>query len=143
MPAVSLHFDVPPEGVWEVLAEPRSYAVWVPGTHKVGDVEGTWPERGAMFRHTQGLPPLALSDTTTVLAADPPRRLELEARVRPFLVVRVVVNVAAEPGGCEVTIDEIPVGGVLELPLRLLPSGPFVRLRNLELLRRLRSLATA
>jgi uncharacterized protein YndB with AHSA1/START domain len=142
MPAVSMHFDVPPERVWEVLAEPRSYASWVPGTHRVGEVVGRWPERGATFRHTQGLPPLALSDTTTVLAADPPRRLELEARVRPLLVARVVVTVAPEPGGCEVTVDEFPVGGMLELPLRLLPSGPFLRLRVLEMVRRLRSNVT-
>ena len=141
MPAVSRHFDVPPERVWDVLSEPRSYAAWVPGTHAVGEVEGRWPERGATFRHTQGLPPLALSDTTTVVAADPPRRLELDARVRPFLVARVVVSISPEPGGSEVTIDEIPTGGLLELPLRLLPAGPFVRLRNLELLRRLRTLS--
>jgi hypothetical protein len=139
--AVSLHFDTTPERTFEVLSEPRSYEDWVTGARSVEASDGTWPAPGSTFRHTQGVWPLVLSDTTSVVRSDPPRRLELEARVRPFLVNRVVVELAAEDGGTRVTLDERPVGGLLELPARLPPWPQLTKLRNLESLRRLRALA--
>jgi uncharacterized protein YndB with AHSA1/START domain len=141
MPRASIHFDVPPERAWEVLSEPRRYGAWVVGAREVHDADARWPERGAAFRHSQGVPPLLITDDTVVVASEPPRRLELEARVRPLLVARVVITIEPEPGGCEVTLDEEPVGGWLELPLRLPTSHVVSLVRNHESLRRLRSLA--
>jgi uncharacterized protein YndB with AHSA1/START domain len=139
MPKASMHFDVPPERAWEVLSEPRRYGAWVAGARAVHDADPRWPERGAVFRHSQGVPPLVISDTTTVVAAEAPRRLELEARVRPLLVARIVITIEPEPGGCEVTLDEQPVGGLLELPLKLPAAHVLALLRNHESLRRLRA----
>ncbi len=136
-----MHFDVPPERAFEVLSQPRRYAFWVTGAREVNEADPEWPAPGSSFRHTQGIKPLLISDTTTVLAADPPHLLELEARVRPLLVARILLRLEDEDGGTRVTMDEQPTGGLLRLPLRVPPSPQIVRARNLEALRRLRLLA--
>lgn len=141
MPSVSMHFDAPPERVWEALSEPRAYGFWVTGAHGVHDAESNWPDRGATFRHTQGVPPLVISDTTTVMRSEPPRRLELEARVRPLLVARVEVTIEPEGEGSRVTMDEEATGGVLAPLMRLPGAGALIQLRNKESLRRLRQIA--
>jgi uncharacterized protein YndB with AHSA1/START domain len=141
MPPVSLHFDTSPERTWEALSEPRAYGFWVTGAHGVHDSDGRWPEPGATFSHSQGLPPLVISDTTTVLEADPPRRLVLEARVRPLLVAHVELIIEPEDGGSRVTMEEQSVGGLLAPLMRLPGVGTLIRARNLESLRRLRKLA--
>jgi uncharacterized protein YndB with AHSA1/START domain len=141
MAATSMRFDVPPERAFEVLSQPRSYAFWVTGARSVEDHDPNWPAPGSSFRHTQGVAPLVITDTTSVVSADPPRRLELEARVRPFLVVRIVLELEPNGAGTSVTIDEWPVGGLLELPLKIPPGPQLIQLRNKEALRRLRRLA--
>lgn len=141
MPTVSLSFDSPPERVWEVLAQPRHYASWVVGSHAIQDHDASWPAAGATFSHTQGRPPLALSDTTTVLRSEPPTRLELEVRARPLLIAHVTLTAAPERGGSRVVMEEEPVAGWLERPLRLRLAAALVRARNLESLRRLKRLA--
>src|SRR5689334_23319804 len=113
MPPVSMHFDVPPERTWEVLSAPREYGFWVTGARDVHEADGNWPEAGATFRHTQGVRPLVITDTTSVLRSDPPRRIELEARVRPLLIARVTVGVEPEGGGSHVTMEERATGGLL------------------------------
>jgi uncharacterized protein YndB with AHSA1/START domain len=143
MPSVTMHFDASPERIWEALSEPRAYGFWVTGARGVHESDGEWPATGATFRHSQGVAPLVISDTTTVLAADPPRVLALEARVRPFLVARVDLTIEPETGGCRVTMDEWPSGGALAPLMRLPPAGALIRARNLESLRRLRSLAVS
>jgi hypothetical protein len=136
-----MHFDTGAERIFAVLSDPGTYADWVVGARSVEAADGTWPARGSTFRHTQGMWPLVLSDTTSVVSSDPPRRLELEARVRPLLVVRVVLELEPEDGGTRVVMDERPIGGLLELPGRLPPWTELTKLRNLESLRRLRALA--
>jgi hypothetical protein len=141
MPTVSMHFDATPDRAWQALSEPRAYGFWVTGAHGVHESDGSWPDAGASFRHTQGIPPLIISDTTSVQASEPPRRLELEARVRPFLIARIALDIVPESGGCRVTMEETAAGGVLAPLLRLPPGGALIRARNAESLRRLRSLA--
>lgn len=138
---MQMHFDVPPERAFEILSQPRRYAFWVTGARKIDDHDPSWPEPGSEFRHTQGIPPLTISDTTSVIAADPPHRLELEARVRPLLVARIVLELSRENGGTLVTMEERPTGGLLALPLRLPPWPQLTELRNKESLRRLLRLA--
>lgn len=141
MPAVEMHLDVPPAVAWEVLASPREYGYWVTGANEVEDADPHWPAQGAVFRHKQGLWPFHLRDTTEVLVCRPPHRLELEVRVRPLLVARVVLSLQPEAGGARVWMDEIPTGGALAMPLRVPPGPQAIRARNLESLRRLRRLA--
>jgi uncharacterized protein YndB with AHSA1/START domain len=136
-----MHFDAPPERAYEILSRPRAYGFWVTGAREVNEADPSWPAPGSTFRHTQGIKPLLISDTTSVVAADPPHRLELEARVRPLLVARIVMELEPEDGGTRVTMEEQPVGGALRPLLELPPSKALVKLRNKEGLRRLRLLA--
>jgi uncharacterized protein YndB with AHSA1/START domain len=141
MATVELHFDVEPRRAFAVLAHPRSYAFWVVGARAVHDADGRWPAAGATFHHSQGRWPLVVHDTTSVIASDPPRRLELEARVRPLLVSRVVLTLQPDAGGTLVRMEEEATGGLLELAMRLPPSPQLLQARNAEALRRLRWLA--
>jgi uncharacterized protein YndB with AHSA1/START domain len=138
-----MHFDDPPERTWEVLSEPRAYGFWVTGAHGVHEADPDWPAVGATFRHTQGIPPLVISDTTSVLRSDPPRRIELEARVRPLLIARVTVAIEPEGDGSRVVMEEQATGGLLAPLMRLPGAGALIRARNTESLRRLRKMAKA
>jgi uncharacterized protein YndB with AHSA1/START domain len=143
MTIVELHFDVAPEDAFAVLAEPRAYGFWVVGARGVHEADPRWPAPGATFRHSQGRWPLVLSDTSSVIAADPPRRLELEARVRPLLVSRVVFTLEPEDGRTFVRMQEEATGGLLEPATRVPPAPQLLEARNLEALRRLRWIAEA
>lgn len=128
----------PLETVWGVLADPRLYAVWVVGAAAVRGVEGTWPEPGAAFHHTQAI---MLRDTTSVVAADPPTHIRLEARTRPLVIVTVDVTLAAAgAGSTHVVIEEWASDG----PLAALPrplTDAAIALRNHIGIRRLKRLA--
>jgi uncharacterized protein YndB with AHSA1/START domain len=141
MATVELPFDVPPERAFAVLSAPRTYGFWVVGSRAIHDADPRWPAPGATFHHSQGRWPFVIHDTTSVIACDPPRRLELEARVRPLLVSRVVFALEPDGAGTLVRMEEQPTGGLLELPTRLPPSPRLLEARNLETLRRLRWLA--
>jgi uncharacterized protein YndB with AHSA1/START domain len=138
---VDAYFAVPPERAYAVLSEPRRYASWVTGARAVEDADGDWPAVGAEFRHRQGVWPLHVRDTTQVVAADPPRRLELEARVRPLLVARIVLTLSPEGEGTRVEMEERPTGGLMGPVLRRPPLPRAIRARNEESLRRLKAIA--
>jgi uncharacterized protein YndB with AHSA1/START domain len=138
---VDERFDVPPERAYAVLSEPRRYAFWVTGAREVEDADGDWPEVGAEFRHRQGIWPLHVRDTTQVMSAEPPRRLELEVRVRPLLVARVRLTLHPDGAGTRVAMEELPTGGLLGAVLRRPPFPGLIRARNEESLRRLKAIA--
>jgi uncharacterized protein YndB with AHSA1/START domain len=143
MAPVETRFDATPERTFEVLSQPRRYGFWVAGAREVHDHDPRWPQRGSEFRHTQGVWPLLITDTTSVVMCEPPRMLELEVRVRPLLVARVSLELIPDGDGTRVRMDERPIGGVLELPLKLPPWPQVLQARNKESLRRLRRLAEA
>ena len=133
----TIHVDTPPEAVWEVLADPRHYANWVVGASTTRGVDGPWPQVGAVLHHTQVV---VINDTTTVLESEPPRRLVLEAGVRPLAVMRVAVTLEPEGDGTRVVVEEWPERG----PLAALPpalTDPALHVRNEETVRRLKRLA--
>lgn len=132
----------PIDDVWAILADPRSYAFWVVGSHDVGEVEGTWPAVGATFHHTQGHGPLKVSDTTTVLEAEPPHRLLLEVRIRPFLTGPVELTLERDGEGTCIAIAERAEGWMGGLVPHLITS-PLIGVRNAEALRRLAAMAWA
>ena len=140
LPRNETQIEASPEAVWTVLADPFSYEHWVVGSADIRDVEGDWPDVGATFHHTQGLPKLGLKDTTTVLESDPKRRLKLCVRARPMVIAEVELNVSAAGQGTRVAMIEVPVGGVVgKLHNPAFEMG--LRLRNAESLRRLKRLA--
>ena len=105
--------DAPIENVFTVLADPECYAHWVVGASEVRSYDGDWPRAGSTFHHTQGKWPLTVKDTTSVLEAEPNRRIVLEVRTRPLVVAKVELELTPENGGTRVRMSELPTGGLL------------------------------
>jgi uncharacterized protein YndB with AHSA1/START domain len=134
------YIDASPERVFAVLADAPAYAEWVVGSKEIRDADAAFPARGSRFHHSIGIGPLVLRDHTEVLESDPPWRLRLRARARPFGSATVTLELAPEGDGTAVTMIEDPSG--FTSPLWLLPTTHLVtRLRNAESLRRLKALA--
>jgi uncharacterized protein YndB with AHSA1/START domain len=140
MPVNEIHVDAPPEVVWSVLAEPRTYDEWVVGASDIRAAEQEFPAPGATFHHSQGMGPVTIEDTTTSLAADRPHRLSLLVRVRPVMIGRVDFELVPEDGGTRVRMHETVVAGLLA-PLHNPLLDLALKARNAETLRRLRRIA--
>lgn len=132
--------DAPPEAVFDVLADPRSYARWVVGSRTIRAADPDWPAPGTTFDHTVGVGPLTLADATTVLAAERPHRLEMLVRARPLAVGVVSLRLRAEADGTRVEMKGRPADLRSRLFMNPL-TDPLMRLRNHESLRRLKALA--
>ncbi|HEV2769394.1 MAG TPA: SRPBCC family protein [Solirubrobacteraceae bacterium] len=104
-----------PERVWAVLADPYAYPNWVPGSGDVRAADDDWPQPGARFHHTAGVPGLRRPDSTRVIEADPPRRLVLEVRARPWNVADVDLRLEREGKYTRVALRETAEGGLLGL----------------------------
>jgi len=129
-----------PEDVFAVLSNGWLYPTWVVGASRMRDVETSWPGEGASIHHSFGVWPALIDDTTTILEWDPPRHAKLKARGWPVGSAHVTIDVAAEPGGCRVTISEDAVEG----PGMLVPKpvrSVAILMRNKETLQRLAYLA--
>jgi uncharacterized protein YndB with AHSA1/START domain len=131
---------VSPEDVWDVLADPGEYGYWVVGSKVIRDADANWPEPGSKFHHTIGFGPLALADHTESIEAEPPHRLKLRAKGRPFGTASVTLEMTPKDGGTVVKITENPDG--LFRPLGLVaPLQLFSLGRNAESLMRMEELA--
>ena len=130
-----------PEQVWEVLADPERYAEWVVGAKEVRKSEGKWPAQGARFYHTVGIWPLHIRDQTSVLESDQPRRLVLQAKVRPLGSARIELKLTASALGTHVAMTEEPSTPFVARMARRLVD-PVIRVRNEEALRRLENLVS-
>jgi len=134
------YMPVPPEAVWDVLADPGAYGYWVVGSKLIRDADPGWPAPGTRFHHTVGFGPFTLDDHTESVEADPPHRLVIRAKTRPALTARVQFDLIARSGGTLVRVHEDPDG--VFAPLALNPALQLmVRLRNTESLMRLEELA--
>jgi uncharacterized protein YndB with AHSA1/START domain len=132
--------DATPAAVFDVLADPRSYARWVVGSRKIRAADADWPAPGTTFDHAVGIGPLQIPDSTTVRAAARPRRLELLVRARPLTRAVVTLTLHAEARGTRVEMEERPADQRSRLFMNRL-TDPLIRLRNHESLRRLKALA--
>jgi uncharacterized protein YndB with AHSA1/START domain len=131
---------VPPQAVWDALAEPGGYAYWVVGSKQIRDADPGWPAPGSRFHHTIGMGPLTLDDHTEALESDPPHRLKLRAKGRPLGTATVTIEMLADDDGTIVRMTENPDG--LNAVLSLNPLTHVVtKLRNAESLMRLEELA--
>ena len=127
--------------VFAVLADGWLYPLWVVGASHMRDVDPGWPAEGTRIHHSVGPWPLNVRDTTRVLAVEPGRMLELDARVWPTGAARVRLTLTSDGDDqTRVTIEEVFDRG----PARLIPT-PFqaalIRPRNIESLRRLADIA--
>ena len=132
---------VPPQAVWDVLADPGGYGYWVVGSKLIRDADagaGPRPARASTTRSASG--PLKLSDHTVALEAEPPRRFKLRAKGRPVGTATVTLEMTPRDGGTLVRITENP-DGVFAL-MTLNPAvHVLTKLRNAESLMRLEELA--
>ena len=131
---------VPPQAVWDALADPRGYGYWVVGSKHIRDADPQWPAPGSRFHHTIGVGPFELSDHTESIEAEEPRRLRIRAKGRPMGTASVTLEMTPKDSGTVVRITENPDG--VFRPLTLLPPLQiFSLLRNAESLMRLEELA--
>jgi uncharacterized protein YndB with AHSA1/START domain len=131
---------VPPEAVWDALADPRGYGYWVVGSKIIRDADPHWPEPGSKFHHTVGVGPLEVSDHTESIDAVRPGLLRIRAKGRPLGTATVTMEMRVRDGGTLVRMTETPDGlaRVLDLnPLFVL----LTKSRNAESLMRLEELA--
>ena len=140
MSVTETYVEAPPDAVFDVLADPSSYAHWVVGATRTRKADRAWPRPGSKFHHTQGFCGLGLPDNTEVLASSRPRQLVLEARMRPLAVNKVELRLQPRGDGTRVTMIEYPTGGIAAMVDNRL-MDMLLHLRNLEALRRLRRLA--
>lgn len=129
------------QDVWDVLMDPDSYGHWVVGSSHIRAVDPEWPAPGSRFHHTVGKWPFALSDHTTAMVVEPPRRLVLKAKARPLGTARVELVLRPEGDGTHVTMIEGPGDRLSRLLFGNPLSQRLLRVRNEESLRRLRRLA--
>lgn len=134
--------DAPPRDVFHVLADPESYAHWVVGSNEIRAYDEDWPRVGSTFHHTQGKWPLTVKDTSSVIEAEPDRRLVLEVRTRPFVIAKVELELTEQNGKTCVRMVETPTGGILK-PLNNPLLEYLTHLRNERGLGRLGRLAEA
>ncbi|HEU5008495.1 MAG TPA: SRPBCC family protein [Jatrophihabitantaceae bacterium] len=136
---VETRTDASPERVWQLLADPYTWAHWVAGTSAIRDADAHWPASGARLYHRFGPRPLAVRGHTTVVDVDPARRIGLLASALPYALVRIEITVAQAAGRTRVELCEQLVGGLgMRLP-RL--SRPVQLARNRRSLHRLIELA--
>lgn len=132
--------DAPAETVYAVLADPRRYADFVVGSRRVRRFDPRWPEPGTAIHHSLGFEPLVLRDSTVSLEDDPPRRLVVEARMRPLAITPTAFDLAPDGAGTRVVAEEHPTSGLLSWAWNPALDG-VLRLRNAVMLRRLKRLA--
>ena len=131
---------VPPEAVWDALADPGGYGYWVVGSKVIRDADRGWPAPGTRFHHTVGFGPFKVSDHTVAVAADRPRRLVMRVKGRPVITGTVTMELVPQRGGTLVRMRENPDGAFAVLGLTpLFHYG--TKLRNAESLMRLEELA--
>jgi len=134
------YMPVPPEAIWDALADAGGYGYWVVGSKFIRDADPDWPAAGSRFHHTIGVGPLTVSDHTESLEAREPELLRLRANGRPLGVAQVTLRMTARGEGTLVRMTENPDG-----PLGVLSLSPVVHVltkaRNAESLMRLEELA--
>jgi uncharacterized protein YndB with AHSA1/START domain len=140
VPTNERFMPVPPQAVWDALADAGGYRYWVPGSRVIRDADANWPAAGSKFHHTVGVGPLEVSDHTESLEARPPELLRMRAKGRPLGTATVTMELTPRDGGTVVRMIESPDG-----PGWLLHLNPlfwvFTKARNAESLMRLEELA--
>nr|WP_067720907.1 SRPBCC family protein [Nocardia yamanashiensis] len=133
---------VPIEQAFEVIADGWLFALWVVGASHIRGVDEGWPRVGTRIHHSVGLWPLTVEDSTTVVAVDPPRSIELEAAVWPAGTARIWLTLDEESAGhTTIRIAERAHRGPVALMPGLLQDAMLLP-RNRESLRRLAAIIT-
>ncbi|WP_370616858.1 SRPBCC family protein [Mumia sp. Pv 4-285] len=140
MTVVSREIAASADQVFAVLSDGWTYASWVVGASRIRHVDASFPAPGAEIHHSVGSWPMLVDDTTSVIACEPGRRLELRVRAWPFGEGFVGLTLHDEGDTTTVDMEEHTVNG----PAKLLPKpaeAVALKARNREALRRLAYLA--
>lgn len=135
----SRRMSVPRSDVWSSLSDGHVYSDWVVGTSHIRTVDPHWPAPGARLYYSIGRGRLRYDGHTEVLAADPGRRLELEAHAWPLGTMRIELRLIDDGDGTCVVMVERPARGAWA-PLHNRAGDLLLSLRNKEALRRLERL---
>jgi uncharacterized protein YndB with AHSA1/START domain len=135
-----IHIDAPPERVFSVLADWRSYGDWVVGSRTIRGADPGFPAAGTRFHHQVGAGPLTLNDHTVVLEVDQPHKLILRAKARPLGTAIVDLQLHRSGGGTKVVMREDPGDALSAFVFQPL-THLLVRGRNKQSLERLKGLA--
>ncbi|MDR6971812.1 SRPBCC family protein [Leifsonia shinshuensis] len=126
-----------PEQVFSVLADAWVYPTWVVGASRLRAADDRYPAVGSRLHHSIGIWPLVLNDETRIDEWDPPHRMVLEAKTRPFGSERVIIEVKPRgSGGCVVRMVEYPHTGIVTRIPGVIADA-LLHIRNAEALRRL------
>lgn len=142
MAIVEKVIQAPPQQVFDVLADGWTYSDWVVGTVHVRDVDDHWPAVGSQLHHRAGPWPFSLTDSSTVLACEPPHRLLIRAGLWP--AGEAIVAFTLEPVGSDATrvrLGEDFAAGPLRWVRNKL-NDLVLKQRNKETLSRLSDIAT-
>ncbi|WP_410633009.1 SRPBCC family protein [Amycolatopsis sp. cmx-4-83] len=142
MTEVSRVIDVPPDAVFDVLADGWLYAGWVVGSSHIRDVDPGWPAVGSRIHHSVGPWPVHIQDVTVVRAVEPGLSLSLEAHGWPLGAAAVGLTLVPHGEGATlVRMTEHIVRGIGKV-LPAAVQALVVKPRNTESLARLADLAT-
>jgi uncharacterized protein YndB with AHSA1/START domain len=125
------------DDVFRTIADPRTYPDWLVGAQRIRRVDPAFPAPATEFEHSVGPADGAtVDDSSEVLVADPPRRLDLAVHVGP-LDGDVTFLLEESAGRTTVILRERPTGRLAALTPLLRPAL-FARNRwSLHRLRRL------
>jgi uncharacterized protein YndB with AHSA1/START domain len=125
----------PRHEVFRTIADPSTYPGWLLGAQRIRHVDRSFPAPSARFDHSVGPTPAAtVDDSSEVLRADPPERLDLLVHVGP-VAGEVTFLLDESSQGTLVTLRERPTGAAAALtPL----VRPLLYARNRWSLHRLR-----
>jgi uncharacterized protein YndB with AHSA1/START domain len=128
-------FTTAAQELFDAVVDPDTYPHWLVGARKIRSVSDDWPSPDSFFEHTVGFGPIVIPDTTSVIAIDPPRMLELLVRARPAVEAVVRFEVESTPSGCTLRMTETPAG-VYKMISAV--AQPLIRARNERSLKRLK-----
>ena len=140
MATTTREMPVPVEAVWLVLRDGFAYADFVLGTSTIRRVDEGFPAPGTALHYRIGRGPVSFNDCTQVVEVEDGHRLQLEARAWPIGTAGITITTVSAGAVTTVSIEEKPERG----PAALLhnPAADLViKLRNVEVLRRLERLA--
>lgn len=104
---------VPPRQVWRVLADPWSWSLWVSGTRHIRGADADWPQPGTRLYHRFGPLPAQVRGHSTVLVAEPPVRLVLDACAWPWGRVWADLRLTAAGEATVITLREDAISGLV------------------------------
>jgi uncharacterized protein YndB with AHSA1/START domain len=138
--AVSHTVATAPQRVFDQLADGWLLPLWLVGAAHIRAVDPGWPAVGTRVHHSVGIWPVLISDTTSVVAVEPPRELVLHARIWPVGEARVGMTMREDGNGTCITMTEAAASGPawwFENPLQRW----WLKHRNAESLARLAAVA--